>query len=1477
MASASPAGPGALNPQAAIAVHSAQTMQGAEADAALVARIEGQIANSPMGWLQGMMGDVSSKAASEQGEVAGKVDEQKQLVADNQKDAPKDAGPPPQPGAAAKPAVPPQKAPPGKEAAPPPKTTGGKEGPKHQVTGKAPPKGGAKAAGGQAGMIGQLAGAQNDAQLDAMLNAYSPKGQQSTEMLGRIKQMGTVAEGFRGQLDVYVAQGGAVEQGIAKVSNFLGVGKDVSAVWATNPYRQMGTTLGTIMGFMSAIKSISGIVGSICGKIGMVLTVIGLLAMIFPPIGAAVSGVARVLNIIGFICDAISFVTSAALMAFNGVVLASQIASGASAEEKAATADLMMSEANDAAGGLINLAMTFGPKFMKGMLGKSKGFVNSLFRRLKSSITRVAQKLTAPIRNIAQKIAKRFPTLSGRNQARVNGQWMSGMDRAKNWVKNTRVSKAFNSAPKVLEKVQNKLMEKYGTSWVARKADRIAAWSGSFGNKIDLETKIGNRVEKLGAKVGGWGAGNTRVQKWAAAADATEAEVRKTAFERSQRDAMDLEEARWRAEIGRRRERGTVTSDAAENKFVDKQSQKVGDDLQKKFNTDERKRAANYDERLADVQKSRRERQADDYWADKKDGSGPMGGNNSRDTTMKQLHDSRQAKVDAESAFRAQDTERKELLDVKNPSAVQAQRIEELNKELAPLDQARKANKRNEDDLFALASGGGTRSEVKNWYDVGHNVWEGGAPAWEAVGLREKKKAWQGAEAYNLKKPLKWDGGAAKGNASGRWGHGTYEEIQAAVRKQQSTDFSAFVARSRGSLRVGPTARSMLASVGSRASQPQQAPAPASSSPANAPKAAQPNMSAGQWLGSANPANIKMPTSPQQAPQPTPHPTPTPTPTASPTAAPPGGAQNATPTPGPQAAPTPQAAPPPGPAPGPAPGPDDGGGADAGGGAPLPYWPALLPQFDSAMKDFGYMRTVGMEFKKSQIEGKQKAVDTLAVYGRYQEYAKLRQEQAQTNQSGAQNTKGSVDQNVSSAGNAQTQAGQGANKQDQAKGSANDRAAVDLPEPESRGFWGRILGAVKRWAKNKAAQIFGWVQEKVASLILQGLCGVSMGDMREYAGALRRQQQRAGAKAGQADQTSGQASTKSIKLGQDATKEAQSAADSIGECDQNIMEADRFMADVTMFEQQLMEEKTHAATFLGQVRAEVHAEQARQKQQEQQRIADEQAQAQRQAQLGAGDDDPNGNMTPADPSQQASPNDAPDPAAAGPDAGPGNDQDPQAGGPEGDDDGDGISNSAEGEADASQLRATASYVSTSADSMQGQLETRSSDYQNQLALALTNRTGDAANGEDMQKYSRDRSREIVEEFKSFVQSTKTEMNELTSMSIDPSSVSQIANAIIQTAEHLDTEFDESQQALDQQFERTYTGIREGERNLKTRILSDSPVGAVNDGVNNATDSAYENVSPTMHSAADTVLSPIQPAPMSTDITTEQKGPPTGGP
>src|SRR6185503_8187727 len=99
------AGPGANNAQALIAKHAATTQAGSEADAATVARVEDAIKNSPMGWLQSMLGEVDSRATAERGQVQGKIAESNDLVSKNQAQAPADAGPPPAHGPAAHPAV----------------------------------------------------------------------------------------------------------------------------------------------------------------------------------------------------------------------------------------------------------------------------------------------------------------------------------------------------------------------------------------------------------------------------------------------------------------------------------------------------------------------------------------------------------------------------------------------------------------------------------------------------------------------------------------------------------------------------------------------------------------------------------------------------------------------------------------------------------------------------------------------------------------------------------------------------------------------------------------------------------------------------------------------------------------------------------------------------------------------------------------------------------------------------------------------------------------------------------------------------------------------------------------------------------------------------------------------------------------------------------------------------------------------------
>src|ERR1700733_8912699 len=164
-----PAGGGAakLDPQAAIATHATVTQAGVGGDQAIIQRIETAIQHSPMGWLQSMMGEVDAKSTSERGEVQGKVDEQKQLVASNQKDAAQKAGAAPTPGQPVHPAVPhPTAAGPAAAVAAPAAAPAGAP-PAHAPI-SAPPKGGAAPASvpPPPTIAGAVASAGNDAQLD---------------------------------------------------------------------------------------------------------------------------------------------------------------------------------------------------------------------------------------------------------------------------------------------------------------------------------------------------------------------------------------------------------------------------------------------------------------------------------------------------------------------------------------------------------------------------------------------------------------------------------------------------------------------------------------------------------------------------------------------------------------------------------------------------------------------------------------------------------------------------------------------------------------------------------------------------------------------------------------------------------------------------------------------------------------------------------------------------------------------------------------------------------------------------------------------------------------------------------------------------------------------------------------------------------------------------------------------------------------
>ncbi|MBK9035012.1 MAG: hypothetical protein IPL61_27740 [Myxococcales bacterium] len=1192
MATPAPAAAGG-DAQALIAKHAAKTQTGAEADAAIVAKVEGQIANSPMGWLQGVLGEAGSKADSEKGAAQEHVDEMKEEVSKNEKDAPADAGAPPKPGTATKPSVQTPASAKGGDKGGPAKKGGGDGGGGKQpgkAGGKPATKGGGPAAAGGGGgdMIAALAGGDGD--ISAALDAYEPKAPGTKDTIAKIKQMGDVAQGFQGQIDTYIGSAGdGLNGALARAGNWIGEGKNIAAVWSNNPYKKAEGFLGSIMKVLSAIKSIAGVVGSICGKIGLILTVVGLLGMIFPPIGAAVSAVARILNIVGLICDVISFALSGVLTGLNGVRLAQLVAAGASPEEKAACADQMMSEANDAASGVISLAMQFGPKFMKGMLGKSKGIMNGLFKRAKALIGRVTKGISGNVKNFVDKVFRKlgFGGVKGRI---VNGVWQAEKgavakagdfikdkaSKAATWAGKTKPAQFVkNTASKVAETVGNskpvKIVKDATTKaadWAKDKGARLstavktkinqindgkfmralderAAKMNKFADKIDIEQGVENLGKKAGSVGENWDATKSLAKGTQSIEDQTKAYQKKLAEE----NVANLAEARekWMREqaakkqaqnlemksqgISNSKGRGAVKLEARQ---LEKEASQVGalTKTEAKTATDAAEKSTKDATKLADANE-----RIDEEFKAKRDKDPAAFADDAQKARMRRR--------ELEGSLAGDEAQRDSLKKIaeKDLTAAQTAELAALDKKLKPLEELRK----QDDRYYKALSGGAERPtgpsggviDQAKWYkETGGKVVSGaraasdlynaggaaidamqgedvsfnGAPSkWNMPGVgqlvKPDKKNWEDAEAFDFKNPLAWDKDGAKSNAD--------ERSSAAAKKlggapalsvpdESKSEFHDFVVKKAATTSIAGTVRSMLAGIKKKdpaATPSTPTPTPVAPATQNAPVSA-----------------ARQNANPDAAPSVTA--TPTATPTAEPAAATPAAATPAGATP---AAATPAGATPaaePAAATPAEPAADTGGagggtpdaGGDGGGGEPLPYWPHLLApggEFTMAMKDFSFMRKITIEFKKGQVSAKQKAVDTLATYGKYEEYAAKRKAEAATHKADTQAAGQVTQQNQQAAGDGATQAGQADAKQNEGKSAAGQKAAVDLPEPESKGFWGRIIGRIKRWAKNKAAEIFGWIQGKIADVILRGLCGVSMADMKAYSGALKNQQARA--------------------------------------------------------------------------------------------------------------------------------------------------------------------------------------------------------------------------------------------------------------------------------------------------------------------------------------------------------------------------------
>jgi hypothetical protein len=798
--------------------------------------------------------------------------------------------------------------------------------------------------------------------------------------------------------------------------------------------------------------------------------------------------------VVGLVCAALGLGLGAVLTGLNGIVLAKQIGKGASNEEKAATADLMVSEATSAGGAAMKLALHYGGKFMSGIKAASKGVMTQLFAKFKTVVGKFAAKTLGPVANWAKNIGYKL----GFGLKNAAGGAGNGV-----LAKAGNVAKKVWNAPQTLR--QTKFVQKVNSSNFMKNLERNA---NSLNQNRFLNAVDGKWAENLGERAGK--KAFTGLENRLAASVAEDKKIiAELKGRNAAEDAGNRERARLQREIAEKRDLGET---------------KQADRLEKRQDT----LVARTEERAG--ARAERDAAAEMRRADKADAA-------------------KTAQDEARTAEFERDPERFQR--TTQASQTKLEKVEERLKDpnLSDSDRAKltASADRHRQTIAERQAVGATAVGA----DVHNNLWDikGGYDIYsEATG--------------NWENFTKGDEGAKEADAAQEkvvneaTGRSVFEDH---ANQAQANQLAAWSAQTPEAPQTAAQVESMLTGLDDELGL--------------------------EPSGDADPDEAQQQDGDDDG----------------------GGDETASPQPavaGSSDSPSPQPAQP------------AGANEDAAPDVPpLAYWPKLTAadgEFQKATKDLLRMKQIAHAFYRSQGTAKKKAMETAELLGKSGEDAGKKQDQAQQHTTNLNSTINEAKTSAGAADNATGGAGKGEKSQGDSRGQAggSPQQAPDPGEKPSR--WRpikRIWWHVKKWAADKAAKVFGWIQEKIASLILNAICGVSMGDMKAYTTALHRRMQYSSLVGAQGVDAANQAMAESAKTKTESKSHADQALADAAECDQNMTDADAFIKNVEATEQDLVAEHARAEQFLASLHAAVQAEK--------QRRAEEQAKKAQEAKANA--------------------------------------------------------------------------------------------------------------------------------------------------------------------------------------------------------------------------------------------------------------------
>jgi len=820
------------------------------------------------------------------------------------------------------------------------------------------------------------------------------------------------------------------------------------------------------------------------------------------------------------------------LTGLNGVVLARQIGKGASNEEKAATADLMMGEANAAGGHLMNLALAYGGQFMKGFKSASKGILGNLMKRFKSVVGKFASKSLGPVVNWAKKMGYKLGFgLEKAGASAAPGLLKRSATKAASWGK-----AAWNSPGKAIDKLKDaKWVQKVNNSGFSKALERGAGKvENSTFAKLD-----GKGFEHFGKQAGEkvFTANMERKLEASAQADA------RAAFEASEKNAVANAGNKERAQI----ESNIKGERAAGNKLYDESTAGPNlDETKAVASSGAYKRAEQLEqgeEKAVTKAETHRQKEGEKEWE-------------------KKSEEQRAEKKEAKSAKRREEQNVDEWKS--DPKAFQ-DKTEKLEKDLEKTEKTANSTKagarrkkeaaekaeqikrkiEERKDTSQIAAGKEMEEKPKTLKDLYKAVKE-------PIDEYKEEKEGEEERLKFAEKSEAWQWGFT--NKHGAGGKADAEKIETDERHEKIEHWEEHKAEETS---TSGLVESMLAGLDEELGmEPPDHEADHEAEPTGPDEAAAgPDEAKQAEPVAAAPAEPKQEEKKDEAPK---------------------------------DAETPE----------------------------LAYWPQLLSAsgeqtFTFAAKELHRIRQIGFAFRKAQADAKKKAVEAAKTYNAHGVYAKEQEKLADAHKKETQGSKTEADGSGSAAAQSGGKADEGNAQQQKGEGTAHGKAQPGPDPGDKPGLLHpikRIWWYVKNWVSEKAAAVFGWIQEKIASLVLKVVCGISMDQLKGYTAALHHRMDYSKLVGSQGVDKAGQSMAKSMADAGKAKSYEQEALEDAAECDSNMADADSFLQQVEESERDVAAEQAKAKMFIEQLTAAVAAEKARQEQEKQKKLTEQQAQ-----------------------------------------------------------------------------------------------------------------------------------------------------------------------------------------------------------------------------------------------------------------------------